>query len=35
VIKADSLTAAFELAKGCPNLAAGGTVAVGETFNAM
>jgi hypothetical protein len=35
VIKAGSLAAAVELAKGCPNLAAGGTVEVGETFDAM
>ena len=35
VLKADSLDAAAELAKGCPLLAAGGTVEVYETFNAM
>ena len=35
VLKADSLDAAAELAKGCPHLAAGGTVEVYETFNAM
>jgi hypothetical protein len=35
VVKADSLDAAAKLAKGCPHLAAGGTVEVYETFNAM
>jgi hypothetical protein len=35
VLKADSLDAAAKLAKGCPHLAAGGTVEVYETFNAM
>ena len=35
VLKADSLDAAAKLAKGCPLLAAGGTVEVYETFNAM
>lgn len=35
VIEAASLAAAMELAKGCPILASGGSVEVGETFNAM
>lgn len=35
VIQADSLAAAVDLAKGCPNLASGGSVEVAETFNAM
>lgn len=35
VLKADSLDAAATLAKGCPHLAAGGSVEVYETFNAM
>ena len=35
VIQTDSLAAATELAKGCPNLASGGTVEVCETFDVM
>jgi hypothetical protein len=35
VLKADSLQAATEMAKGCPHLAAGGTVEVYETFAVM
>ena len=35
VIKADSLDAAAQLAKGCPHIASGGTVEVYETYNAM
>jgi hypothetical protein len=35
VLKADSLDAAVELAKGCPVLAGGASVEVAETFNAM
>lgn len=35
IIKADTLAAATELAKGCPNLAGGGSVEVYETFNVM
>jgi hypothetical protein len=35
IIKADSLDAATESAKGCPQLKAGGQVAVYETFNIM
>jgi hypothetical protein len=35
IIKADSLDAATEAAKGCPQLKAGGQVAVYETFNIM
>lgn len=35
VLKADNLDAAVALAKGCPILASGGSVEVGETFNAM
>jgi hypothetical protein len=35
VLKADSLAAASKMVKGCPILAAGGSVEVYETFNAM
>ena len=35
VIKADSLAAAVDLAKGCPVLKGGAKVSVFETFNAM
>jgi hypothetical protein len=35
IIKADSLDAATEAAKGCPQLKAGGAVAVYETYNIM
>ncbi|MGI8553683.1 MAG: hypothetical protein ACR2PL_23280 [Dehalococcoidia bacterium] len=35
VLKADSLSAAADLAKGCPILRDGGKVEVYETFNAM
>jgi hypothetical protein len=35
ILKADSLAAAVEMAKGCPVLQGGGQVAVFETFNAM
>jgi len=35
VIKADSLDAAVELAKGCPVLQGGASIQVVETFNAM
>ena len=35
VIKADSLEAATEAAKGCPHLKAGGQITVYETFSVM
>ena len=35
IIKADSLDAAVETAKGCPVLAGGATLVVSETFPAM
>lgn len=35
ILRADSLEAAIELARGCPQLAAGGTVEVYETFAVM
>ena len=35
VIKADSLNAAVEMAKGCPVLQGGGQISVYETFNVM
>jgi len=35
VLKADSLQAATDLAKGCPHLSDGGTVEVYETFAVM
>jgi hypothetical protein len=35
IIKADSLEAATEAAKGCPHLKAGGQITVYETFAAM
>ncbi len=35
ILKADSLDAAVELARGCPVLAGGASVQVVETFNAM
>ena len=35
ILKADSLDAAVELAKGCPVLAGGASVQVVETFDAM
>ncbi len=35
IIKADSLAAATDLAKGCPVLASGGSIEVAETFQAM
>jgi YCII-related domain len=35
ILRADSLDAATELAKGCPILADGGTVEVYETFEVM
>lgn len=35
ILQADSLEAAVKLAQGCPVLAAGGSVEVCETFNAM
>jgi len=35
LIKADSLDKAVEIAKGCPVMAGGATVAVYETFDAM
>jgi len=35
IIKADSLGAAVEMAKGCPNLQGGGQITVYETFPAM
>lgn len=35
VVKADSLDAAIEMAKGCPHLAANGGVEVYETFAVM
>lgn len=35
ILKADSLDAAVELAKGCPVLAGGALIQVVETFNAM
>ena len=34
-LKADSLAAAVEMAKGCPILKVGGKLTVYETFNAM
>lgn len=34
VISAESMQAALEMAKGCPNIASGGTVELCETFNA-
>jgi hypothetical protein len=35
VLKADSLAAAAELAKGCPHLKSSGTIEVYETFQVM
>jgi hypothetical protein len=35
VIKADSLNAAVEMAKGCPVLQSGGQISMYETFNVM
>lgn len=35
ILKADSLDAAVELAKGCPVLGGGASIQVVETFNAM
>ena len=35
VIEADNLDEAVMMAQGCPHLASGGTIQVGETFNAM
>jgi hypothetical protein len=35
IIKADTLDAAVRAAKDCPVLAAGATIVVSETFNAM
>jgi len=35
VVSADSLDAALEIAKGCPHLAANGSVEVYETFDVM
>jgi hypothetical protein len=35
ILKADSLDAAVELARGCPVLAGGASIQVVETFNAM
>ncbi len=35
ILKADSLGAAVELAKGCPVLQGGGQITVYETFNVM
>lgn len=35
ILSADSIDAAVELAKGCPNLTDGGTVEVVETFEVM
>jgi hypothetical protein len=35
VLRADSLDAAIELAKGCPVLAGGAAILVSETFDAM
>ena len=35
VIKADSLGAAVELAKGCPHITSGGQISVYETFPVM
>jgi hypothetical protein len=35
IIKADSLDAAVEMAKGCPQLQAGGQISVYETFQIM
>ena len=35
ILKADSLDAAVELAKGCPVLAGGASIQVVETFDAM
>jgi hypothetical protein len=35
IIEADNLDAAVKLAKGCPILKSGGSIQVGETFEAM
>lgn len=35
IVEAASLAAATELAKGCPILTSGGSIEVGETFDAM
>src|SRR5690242_16227657 len=35
IIKADSLDAAVELAKGCPHIASGGQISVYETYPVM
>jgi hypothetical protein len=35
ILKADNISAAADLAKGCPILTSGGSVEVYETFNAM
>jgi hypothetical protein len=35
VVSADSMDAAVDLSKGCPILASGGSVEVGETFKVM
>ncbi len=35
IIKADSMDAAVEMAKGCPVLQGGGSIEVAETFNVM
>jgi hypothetical protein len=35
IIRADSIDAAVEIAKGCPVLAGGASIQVVETFNAM
>jgi len=35
IIKADSLSAAVEMAKGCPILQSGGQISVYETFPVM
>ena len=35
VIKADSMDAAVQMAKGCPLLESGGSIEVAETFSAM
>ena len=35
IIKADSMDAAVQMAKGCPLLESGGSIEVAETFSAM
>lgn len=35
IIKADTMDAAVQMAKGCPLLESGGSIEVAETFSAM